>query len=239
MAFHCEHSTVFLQRMVWRYNAEWVQHMSISFSIIQMAEEAFLHETLISWKHTEKGFSFLPQNLDSICRYIIFTDQTLWTQWTHLISSSYFCSCTSDGWWQAHIAHGSTLNLCVFTFSAVCSVVQRRWVSIVVWQHLFRRAPDPVKAIPEGELIPAARTTLKVTLSGWMSREIRIYLYKVETESLLLTLETAADTTISLSRWNLLICHGISIFLSTKYICFCVFWKLQNSWWWTPWFYSC
>lgn len=175
----------------------------------------------LSLENTEKGFSFLPQNLDSICRYIIFTDQTLWTQWTHLISSSYFCSCTSDGWWQAHIAHGSTLNLCVFTFSAVCSVVQRRWVSIVVWQHLFRRAPDPVKAIPEGELIPAARTTLKVTLSGWMSREIRIYLYKVETESLLLTLETAADTTISLSRWNLLICHGIFILQSTfVFVCF-------------------
>lgn len=145
--------------MVWRYNAEWVQHMSIYFSIIQMAEEM-----LISRKHTEKGFSFLQQNL---------VRETIWTQWTYLISSSYFCSYISDEWWQVHIAHGSTLNICVFTFGAVCSVVQRRRVSIVVWRYLLRRAPDPVKAIPEGELVPATRSTLKVTLRGWMSRKIR------------------------------------------------------------------
>lgn len=33
-------------------------------SIIQMAEKAFLHEVLISQKHTDKGFSFLPRTLD-------------------------------------------------------------------------------------------------------------------------------------------------------------------------------
>lgn len=52
------------------------------------------------------------------------------------------------------------------TFSAVRGVVQWWWATIVVWRYLHRRAPDPVKAIAEGKLVPATRITLKVTLRG-------------------------------------------------------------------------
>lgn len=59
------------------------------------------------------------------------------------------------------------LSVCSSTFGAVGGVVQGWRVAQVVWWNLQRRAPDPVKAIAEGELIPATGTPLKVTLSGW------------------------------------------------------------------------
>lgn len=57
-----------------------------------------------------------------------------------------------------------------YTFSCVCRVVQRWWVVKVVGRHLLRGTPDPVKAIAQGELVPATRPTLKVTFRGWIGR---------------------------------------------------------------------
>lgn len=56
--------------------------------------------------------------------------------------------------------------MCFFTFGAVCGVVQRWRVAIEVWRYFSRRAPDPLKTIAKGELIPTTRTTLEVTLRG-------------------------------------------------------------------------
>lgn len=209
--FQCEHSFVFFGEWCGIIMQSGYSTCRFTFLLFRWLRKC------LSLENTQKK-DFLSFNKTSILSVDILSSLI-----NNLDTVNYFCSYISVGGWQVHIAHGGTLNICVFTFSAVCSVVQRRRVSIVVWRYLLRRAPDPVKAIPKGELVPATRSTLKVTLRGWMSRKIRIYLNKVETGSSLLTLETAADTTISVSRWSLLICHGIFIFMSTKYICFCLF----------------
>lgn len=52
----------------------------------------------------------------------------------------------------------------VSTFGAVGGVVQRGVLTLVVGWDLWRRPPDPIEAIPLGELVPAAQPPLKVTV---------------------------------------------------------------------------
>lgn len=78
--------------------------------------------------------------------------------------------------WHLYIilCSASYSPVCVFVFrtlGAVCWVVQRGRVG--VRRHLHRTAPDPVEAIAQGELVPAAGTALEVAPRGWKSGEMR------------------------------------------------------------------